>query len=196
VASILDALDIFGGGSSLFIPNKALVQHHTIIGEQIGSDASSGGEVLTQAKEPPTKQRSQSEPPLGHIPWINRPGPFYKKCGPGAFAGDPTDPTDKCCQTHDKCYGEHGLSSKNVNPFQPGEGASPMQQQCDQELCGCIGRMRYGDEPRIGYRIWRISTNSTAAVRWMRRNMGRHLHTGATYSGCIWLPMDIHSQPH
>ena len=54
-------------------------------------------------------------PDAGSFPGYNAPFLFFHYCGPGDLGGEPTNPTDACCQAHDCAYGNAGLSGANVN---------------------------------------------------------------------------------
>jgi hypothetical protein len=105
--------------------------------------------MVTGANPDLTKNEAPSAPKLpcdgrplapdaGSFPGYNSPFFGFHYCGQGDLGGEPTNPTDACCQAHDCAYANAGLSGANVNVKYPGQGAGPAQRQADANLCNCV----------------------------------------------------------
>jgi hypothetical protein len=61
---------------------------------------------------------NEPAPPLGSVPIA------YNYCGANCGSGDPVNGTDRCCRTHDNCYGSFSTY--------------PTRCDCDQNLIDCL----------------------------------------------------------
>lgn len=141
--------DLFSGPNSPPIPRKLMHKRHPLYGEILGIDSglipTEGTSARGGATGAPSTPRALQKPVSEtKIPGVNEPLPGYNYCGPGNNSPAPaTNSTDLCCQAHDACYDQFGLSAANVPGFgKTGMVAGPLQRSCDQDLCQCVNISR------------------------------------------------------